>query len=147
MDPATIATSVLAILMPYVAKGAKEFINIAGEAGYEKAKGMLQKIKAKWSGDQEVSSTIERFEEKPERYKPVLEDILKEKLAQDPEMASQLAALLKEMGPTLHIIQEMEEGKGVTGLAAGEVQSGKVTVDQKIKKAEDVTGAKIDRIG
>ena len=147
MDPASIVTGVLTVLMPYVAKGAKEFISMAGEAGYEKAKGLFEKLKAKWSGDKEVTSTLENFEAKPERYKPVLEDIMHEKLAKDPELAGELAKMLQEMGPTLTIIQEMDEAKGVTGLAAGEVNSGNVNVTQKIKKAEDVTGAKIDRIG
>lgn len=147
MDPASIVTGVLTVLMPYVAKGAKEFISIAGEAGYEKAKGLFEKLKAKWSGDPEVTSTIEHFEAKPERYKPVLEDIMHEKLLQDPDFADELSKILKDMGPTLNIIQEMDEAKGVTGLAAGEVNSGNVSVTQKIKKAEDVTGAKIDRIG
>lgn len=147
MDPATIVTGVLTVLMPYVAKGAKEFISMAGEVGYEKAKGLFEKLKAKWAGDKEVTSTLENFEAKPERYKPVLEDIMHEKLAKDPELAGELAKMLQEMGPTLTIIQEMDEAKGVTGLAAGEVNSGNVNVTQKIKKAEDVTGAKIDRIG
>ena len=147
MDPATIATGVLTVLMPYVAKGAKEFISVVGEVGYEKAKGLMEKLKSKWSGDKEVTSTLENFEAKPERYKPVLEDIMHEKLAKDPELANELSKMLQEMGPTLTIIQEMDEARGVTGLAAGEVNSGNVSVTQKIKKAEDVTGAKIDRIG
>ena len=147
MDPATIVTGVVSVLMPYVAKGAKEFISMAGEAGYQKAKGLFEKIKAKWAGDEEGSTTLQRFEEKPERYKPVLEDILREKLAKDPELAGELSRMLQEMGPTLRIVQEIDEARGVTGLVAGEVKSGDVSVSQNIKKAEDVTGAKIDRIG
>lgn len=84
---------------------------------------------------------------KPERYQPVLEDILNEKLAQDKDFADELAHLLKEMGPTLEIVQKMKEAEDVTGLEAEDMSRSKAKVRQDIEKAEKVTGAKIDRIG
>jgi hypothetical protein len=37
---------------------------------------------------------LKRFEEKPERYKPVLEDILQEKLSENKDLVTELSRLL-----------------------------------------------------
>src|SRR5437764_1171906 len=106
MDPTIVdlATKVVAVLLPFVSKGVEEFASKVGDSAYEKAKTLLTTLKQKWSGDKEATESLIRFEEKPERYKTVLEDILQEKLAEDYDLASQVARLLQEMGPTLEII-------------------------------------------
>ena len=149
MDPitATLAANVVAVLAPYVAVGAQEFARNVGKEAYEKAKTMLAALKAKWTGDEEATDALTRFEEKPERYAPVLEDVLNEKLAQDKELAAVLSTLLNEMGPSLEVVQKMEEGRRVTGLEAEEISRGRATVNQDIGRGEDVTGARIRRIG
>src|SRR5215213_11778022 len=149
MDPATLslAASVMTVLMPYVTMGAQAFVRSAGSDAYEKVKSMFGTLKARWSGDEEATETLARFEEKPERYRTVLEDILKEKLSQDMKLAEELATLLNEMGPSLEVIQQMEEGRRVTGLEAEEMTEGKARVWQDIQRGEDVTGARIRRIG
>ena len=149
MDPVTasVAANVVAVLAPYAAMGAQEFARNVGKEAYEKAKTMLAALRAKWTGDQEATDALTRFEEKPERYAPVLEDVLKEKLAEDKELAAVLSTLLNEMGPSLEVVQQMEEGRWVTGLKAEEMAGGKATVRQEIGTGEDVTGARIRRIG
>ena len=149
MDPVTVslAANVVAVLAPYVAVGAQEFARNVGKEAYEKAKGMLAVLKAKWTGDEEATDALTRFEEKPERYAPVLEDVLKEKLAEDKELAAVLSTLLNEMGPSLEVVQKMEEGRRVTGLEAEEMAEGRATVNQDIGTGEDVTGARIRHIG
>src|SRR5215207_2402910 len=143
MDPitATLATNVVAVLAPYVAVGAQEFVRNAGKDAYEKAKTMFAALRAKWTGDEEATDALTRFEEKPERYATVLEDVLNE------ELAVVLTTLLNEMGPSLEVVQKMEEGRKVTGLEAEEMTGGKTTVNQDIGRGEDVTGARIRRIG
>jgi hypothetical protein len=149
VDPVTasLAANVVAVLAPYVVMGAQEFAKNAGKEAYEKAKGMLTALKAKWAGDEEATDALTRFEEKPERYAPVLEDVLKEKLVQDRELAAVLSTLLNEMGPSLEVVQRMEEGRRVMGLEADEMTGGRATVNQDIGRGEDVTGARIRRIG
>src|SRR6266702_483262 len=143
MDPAIVdlATKVVAVLLPFVSKGAEEFASKIGDAAYEKAKNLLATLKQRWSGDKEATESLMRFEEKPERYKPVLEDILVEKLTEDHDLAAQVARLLQEMGPTLEVIQQMEEGKNIIGIKATEMRRGRARVTQDITKAEGVTGA------
>jgi hypothetical protein len=149
VDPvtATLAANVVAVLAPYVAVGAQEFARNVGKEAYEKAKTMLAALRTKWSGDKEAEDALSRFEEKPERYAPVLEDVLREKLAEDKELAAVLSTLLNEMGPSLEVVQKMEEGRRVMGLEAEEMTGGRATVNQEIGTGEDVTGARIRRIG
>lgn len=149
MDPITgsLAASVVGVLAPYVVLGAQEFARNVGREAYEKAKTMFTTLKARWKDDEEATEALSRFEEKPERYAPVLEDVLREKLAEDKELAAVLSTLLNEMGPSLEIVQRMEEGRRVTGLKAEEMITGRATVRQDIGTGEDVTGASIRRIG
>lgn len=149
MDPAIVdlATKVVAVLLPFVSKGAEEFASKVGDAAYEKAKALLSTLKQRWSGDIEATENLVRFEQKPERYQTVLEDILQEKLVEDHDLEAQLARLLQEMGPTLEIIQQMEEGKDIIGLKARDMRSGRARVSQNITKAEEVTGAEFDTLG
>src|SRR4028118_648794 len=149
MDPitASLAANVVAVLAPYAAVGAQEFARNVGKEAYEKAKGMLATLRAKWAGDEEATDALTRFEEKPERYAPVLEDVLREKLAEDKELAMVLSTLLSEMGPSLEVVQKMDEGRRVTGIEAEEMAGGRATVNQDIGTGEDVTGARIGRIG
>ncbi len=149
MDQAIVdlATKVVAVLLPFVSKGAEEFATKLGDTAYEKAKTLLSTLKQRWLGDTEATESLVLFEQKPERYQTVLEEILQEKLVEDKDLASQVFQLLQEMGPTLEIFQRMEEGEGITGVEAGELHTGTVKSTQEIKKGKDVKGAKIDRIG
>jgi hypothetical protein len=149
VDPVTLslAGSVISVLMPYAAKGAEEFAKTAGKDAYEKAKSLLGILKIRWSGDKEATDTLTHFEEKPERYQTALKDILDEKLDQDKELAEELRNQLNRMGPELNIIQQMEQGRKVTGLEAEEMTEGRAKVRQDIQRGEDITGARIHRIG
>ena len=144
---ASLAANVVAVLAPYVAMGAQEFAKNAGKETYEKAKGMLATLRAKWTGEEEATDALTRFEEKPERYAPVLEDVLSEKLAQDEELAVVLTNLLNEMQPSLEIVQRMKDTRRVMGLETEEMTGGSATIRQDIERADDVTGARIGRIG
>ena len=144
---ASLAANVVAVLAPYVAVGAQEFVRNAGKGAYEKTKTMFAALRAKWTGDEEATDALTRFKDKPERYAPVLEDVLREKLTEDKELAMVLTTLLNEMGPSLEVVQKMEEGRRVTGLEAEEMTGGRATVNQDIGTGEDVTGARIHRIG
>ena len=149
MDPAitNLATSVMSVLLPYVSKGAEEFARFAGEAAFKKAKSLIDTLKAKLSGDKEASEALSHFEEKPERYQQILKDILQEKLEKDKGLADELGKLLRDLGPSLKVLQEMKEGSNVTGVKADKITGGDVSVTQKIDKASNVTGVEIKDIG
>jgi hypothetical protein len=144
---ASVAASALTVLTPYLVKGADEFARAAGDVALEKAKGLLGVLKARWAGNESAASTLARYEAQPERYRPFVEDVLTEQLAQDKDLAAAIRKQLAEIGPSLQIIQKMDRGENVTGLEADELASGRVTITQEIKEAKDVRGATIKRIG
>lgn len=153
MDPITmtLAVQVVAILLPFVKKGTDKFASeigqAAGQEAASKVKNLLNTLKTRWKTDKEASDELARFEEKPERYQPVLEDILKEKLAEDKDLASELRQIVDSLGPNLKVIQKMDIGKDVTGPDIGEVKSGNIYVDQDIKEGTNIIGAKINKFG
>ncbi|VVB63668.1 Uncharacterised protein [uncultured archaeon] len=145
MDPLTIslATKVMGVLMPYATKSAEEFVKVAGQAAYDKSKNLAETLKKRLLGDKEATDALNRFEEKPQRYETVLEDILKEKLSQDKALGMEMQKLLMEMGPVIDIIQKMKIGENVVGLEAEEMTRGRANITQEIEQAKNVTGAKI----
>lgn len=150
MDPTIVdlAAKVMTVLLPFMSKGAEEFANKVGDAAYEKAAALLSTLKKRWSGDPVASADLTRFEEEPDEvYQVVLKKTLQKRLTEDKGLVAELSRLLQEMGPTLEIIQQMEEGKDITGLKAKEIRSGRYRIAQDITKGEGITGAEIDRIG
>lgn len=149
MELMSLITAIMAVLTPFVKKGAEEFIGAAGQDTYEKAKTIFVKLKERWSSDEdrEALDILTNFEKKPERYQLILEDILQEKLATDKELFNQLSRLFQEMGPKLEIIQKMTEAEDVTGLKANKMNQGNATVTQDINQSKNIVGADIDSIG
>jgi hypothetical protein len=121
-----------------------------GDVAYQRAKALMDTLKERWAGrteHKEASDALGNFEKKPERYAPVLQDVLEEKIAADPDLAGELTRRTQELGPFIEIIQRLENAEGVTGLEAKEMTGGKASINQEIKGSRNVTGAKIDRIG
>jgi hypothetical protein len=149
MDPVTVslAPAIMGVLVPYAKKGAESFVSSAGKDAYEKTKAILETLKKRWSGDKEATETLEHFEEKPDRYKSAVEDILNEKLAHDKGLSEELQKILNDIGPDLEIIQKMKTAEDVTGLEADEIAKGTVKITQDIEQAKNVTGAKVKHIG
>jgi hypothetical protein len=149
MDPATtgLVSAVMGVLMHYVQKGAQEFASLAGEAAFQKAKALVEAVRERFAGDGEAAAALKNLEQQPERYAPVVEEILEEKLAADAGFAQDLKAKLDQMEPGLVLIQRIRETDSVLGLEAGEIRSSKPSITQDIEKGRGITGAKIDRLG
>jgi hypothetical protein len=142
-----LVTNVMTILMPYVVKGAEEFAKLVGEAAYNKARHLFEVLKARFAEDPTASDSLTRFEQKPQTYQPLIEDILKEKILHDKDFAAELARLVEDLGPEITVVQQLKVAENVVGIDAEEMTRGKVTVEQNIDEAKNVTGAKISKIG
>ena len=102
MDPVTLATSVVGILMPYLIKGGETIAKKAVDATFEKAGQLYQTLKQKFSNDPYAKETLKRVEEDPnsEARQAALTGVLEEKIKSDPALASELEqflALAKEL--------------------------------------------------
>ena len=146
-----LAAKAVDILTPYLKKGAEKFAYDVGEVAAEKVKGLLGAIKKRLTGDKVASENFSQYEIKPEVYKPVIQDMLKEKMLNDKEMTKDLDNRLRELGPTLEIIMKMNVVEGeVVGVKSKKMSSGKAKVNQEIgdvKSGGKVIGVDIDQIG
>ena len=152
MDFASLAAAAVAALTPYVKDAVEDFAGKAGKLALEKTKALFQRLKDKFSGDGYMAGTLDRFEtaEEPDKYTSQLEDIVAEAAENDPEFASDVGELVKEIeaaGPSLKVVQKMKKARDVTGIKAREMRSGTAEVEQDIDDAKNVTGIDIDKIG
>ncbi|SNY23398.1 hypothetical protein [Paractinoplanes atraurantiacus] len=139
---------VMGALLKVAGKVADGALSAVEDAAADGASGIFAKIKSWWSGDSSASGDLERFTAEPEIYQPVVEARLISKLADDPAMQAELAALLQSAGPGVDVFQSIATAHGVTGAKVEQMLSGRVTVRQEIKDASsNVVGADIKRLG
>jgi hypothetical protein len=113
MDPATIATMVIAALSPLLLKGTEEVAKTAFKDAY-------QAIKERFSRKPEKQSALEKFEKNPSTGAPVFQSALAEHLATDTELIRLLATALEESGSV------------PAGSLVGKIEAEKVVVANKI---------------
>jgi hypothetical protein len=145
-----IAANVISLLVPYVKKAMEEFSGEAGKAVFKTVGSLFTKVKTFFTGDSAATDTFDRFEKDPEKYKPFLEDVIKEKMEEDPsfkESISDLLEQIKKEGATLKIVQKMQKGENVTGVDAGEIGNANIDVQQEIVEGKMITGVKAGKIG
>ncbi len=147
MDPISLAATVIGVVSPYFAKGAQELISHVGQEAYEKTKQLVTYLKDKWTGNDEASSTLENFEQKPKRHEQALQDILVEQLSNDPQLAAEVEKQVNELKPYLEVFQKMKKGEDVVGIEADEMKSGAAKVTQEIEEGKNIKAAVIKRIG
>lgn len=149
MDPVVIALAgkAVAILRPFVVKTAEEFVTTVGQAGYDRTRRLLERLRARWAGDAAGAVVLDGFEKEPERFEPALEAVLQQSLAGDPELREAVAGDVEALGAVITVFQRLGEAQDVTGLDAQEVAGGTVSVTQEIEKGTGITGARIGRIG
>lgn len=107
IDVAALATTIVStILLPYVKKGADKLAEglgeKLGEASAQHVTGTMgkiwERIKAIFSSDDDKQA-LAQFEKRPDAAKGLVEEILKEKLAQDGKLAQELTEILARPGP------------------------------------------------
>jgi len=134
----------MAILAPYVKKGAQELVGAAAEATYQKAKQLLTTLKQKWSGDSKATRVVEDFEQKPAVYLTVLEDTLKTKLVEDQDFAAELQRLVGQMGPTIDATVVAKGGdKAIAVRGGGAVTGGHITATVDATNVKESVGVDI----
>jgi hypothetical protein len=150
MDPATIAASVGALLLPYLKKIGEDFVGEAGSYVQDKAKILWQKLRAKLDGDPPAKEVLDRFEKDPVTHAADFQTKIQEKVAADKPLADEISADLTEIkrkAPYVRVVQQMTDAERLVGVEAKRLRSGTIDVTQKIDNAKDVTGVKLDDIG
>jgi hypothetical protein len=97
MTPEAIAAGVVGLVAPYLAAASKEVAKKAADQVGNTASSLYQLIVKKFKGDADAEGTMASVEAKPtsEGRQTVLQEILVEKMRNDPEFAARLKRLLE----------------------------------------------------
>ena len=103
MDPkviATLASSIVAVLAPYLAKASAEFTKEIGKIGIEKVGALYQAIKAHFQSQPAAEEALKDMEATPddEDTQAALRLQLKKQMEADPTFADMLRQLVEEIG-------------------------------------------------
>ena len=145
MEPITLVSSVMAVLLPYLKRGATDLAQEVGQAACDKAKSLLDRVKERLGNDPTAVEALNKVQAKPEVYRGVIEDKLVEKIEADPSLAKELQSRLDDMG--VEVIQKIKAAENVIGVEAGKMASGKVRVTQDIDGGKNIVGVKISQLG
>src|SRR5262245_13867992 len=147
MDPATIAASVVTILAPFAKDAGKELVKTVGEIAVNKAKDLLAWLKHRFENDPSASKDLSRFEADPDKFESGLKATVEEAAAQDPSFAAELKQRIDEIGPVITVFQKIKKGEDVTGIDAEAVRTGKLSVTQEADEVKKMTGVRAKTIG
>jgi hypothetical protein len=143
----TLAASAISLVAPYLAKTAEEFAKEGGKEAFALAKKLADRLERWWKGDPVAQAAAENLPKDPERYAPMLSALLSADLAKDENLAAELRSLIDNLGPVVEVLQKIDIGRGVTGADIGHMLQGRLRVHQEMRQADNVTGAKVQRLG
>jgi hypothetical protein len=147
MDPITLVTSAVALLTPYVAKGAEEFAKELGKDAADKAKELYTYLKNKFSADSEESEVLSLFEKKPEKYERTLTDVLQERARTDSEFAGELEKHVNSAGPYIKVVQSLKGSRKGVGAEVDKARSGTFDIHQEAENSEEIVGFRAKEAG
>jgi hypothetical protein len=138
MDPLTIATTVVNLLIPYLSKAAESLANKAANAAWEKLEALFATVKAKLSGNPYAEETLHRVQAEPQSRsrQAALVGVLEEQIEHDTAFAETLRKLLseaKDLGAE-SIVQNVS--------ISGHARTGDVTTIGKVEGKVDVSKRK-----
>ena len=157
----TLATSAVAILTPFLKKGAEKFAEeFGGEAGkrvgevvVDKTKKLFGKLKEKLSGNREAKLNLELFESNPENesYTQNFGEVLAKELDKDKNFAQEIERLvneIKETSPRIVTIIENAKAKNIIGTWIKKMTAGSSRTEIKGSQAdESIVGSEVDWLG
>ncbi|MBN1670172.1 MAG: hypothetical protein JXR37_04025 [Kiritimatiellae bacterium] len=110
-----LVTTTVTLLLPYAASGTQEFARQAGIAALQKVKALWAVLQERFSGDEAATDSLKRFERDPGRYRPLLEERLRQTFAYDTTFEQEIRRLVDRMGADLDLIMNMRTAEDVLG--------------------------------
>ena len=99
MDPVSLATAVVGLIAPRLAKAGAEVVGDLGAAALEKVDAIVDAVREKLSGDPKRAETLDQLEgDAGEAEQERLRNVLVSGIALDEEFARKLATLVEEAG-------------------------------------------------
>lgn len=138
MEPVSLASMAMGLLTAVVSKATEDGVKALGEFAHEKAMGMYDFLKDRWSGDREAKTTLELFEENPSRHCPALSDILVNKIESDADFANELAENLSGIGPRAEVEQKIQNLLGkATAIEIDNAVQGSIRAYQEVSSIDE----------
>lgn len=150
MDPITVTISIITLISPFVKKAYDEFAGKAGKVVLDKAKLLYEKLRIKYRDDDEIDNSFDLFEKDPDINSQKLKEVLIDKFKTDSRFCNELSEIINEIkqaGPDIKVVQEIEEAEEMIGIKAKRVKRSKINIKQKVHKGTKITGAEFDEIG
>jgi hypothetical protein len=147
VDPVTIAAGTIALLTPFVRRMAEEFAGAGGKAVWDKTQELLTSLRLRLRTDSAAIDALEQFEQRPEHGAVVLQSVLEERLAADPQLLAEINQTLeaiKSAGPNVRVVQRAQEAEDVAGVRARNLRRGQVSVEQEVGRARNVLGVHLE---
>ena len=117
---------VVDVLGKYVIDKGATLLKEVGQSAVQAAAQLFQQVTNRLKADPAEAKNVERFEKDPKDYQAAIADALAEKMKNDPEFASQVAALLEDYQKAIPGVDtsSIKVGSGAIamqgGTAAGE---------------------------
>ena len=138
MDPFTIATAVVGLLVPYLSKAAESLADKAGGAAWDKLEALFAVVKKKSTGDAYAEEALNRLEGEPQSKsrQAALAGVLAEQMEKDSSFAENLQKLISEARDSgaETIIQKVS--------ISGNARTGDVTTIGKVEGKVDLSKRK-----
>jgi hypothetical protein len=150
MDPATIAAALGALLVPFLKKVGEDFAGEAGRYVQGRAKALWASLRSRLEGDPKAKEALDHFEANPDGGKEEFEAVVGSRVAEDPSLRDELAAALAEIkrqAPQLTVVQRMKDAEEMTGIRARRMNRGTAEVTQEADRVTHATGIDLDEIG
>lgn len=149
MDPVlmTLAGKALQLVAPYLAKGGEKVAEALGEEIGVQVKGLVERIRARFRRQPADAGVLDRYAADPGAVEGEARETLAREMEADPAFRAEVEREVKRFGPVLSVVQRIKNGEEVTGAEIETVKKGLIQVHQEMDVGKKVVGAKIGTFG
>lgn len=147
MSVTALAASVVAVLTPYIVKGAESVAGELGKKALGKGEALLSSLWARWKGKPDAETILSKFVDDPEVGKANFQTELALDLATDEAFREAVQSVVNGSSPQAFQQQIVRNAAVVTGPEILRLVKGAATQIQDVQSAALVEGPKIGTIG
>jgi hypothetical protein len=147
MDPATLAAGAIALLVTFLKAAGTEFAEEGGKAAWRLASRLLDRIRSSVKNRPPEREVLEAFTDNADGSTATMREMLRRRLEEDRALAVEVNEILqevKQLGPSLFVVQRIKEAEDAVGVEARRIRSGSVEVNQEIERGKNITGVRIE---
>jgi hypothetical protein len=141
------AGRIVGYLAPIAMDKAVELAQEVGKSAVDNVADWLDKLRARWSDDDEATSALAAFEQDPEDNAEQLQAVLADRMEKDETLRASAEQLAKNVGPMVVVTMKGGHVDVQEGPEFGNVLRGKVSVNIGLEKGTIQRGPRFGDIG